>query len=176
MEKLILFNTLSRSKEIFEPIEPGIVKMYCCGPTVYNYAHIGNLRTYFFEDILKRVLLYNNYKVKHVMNITDVGHLVSDDDEGEDKMEKGSEREGKTVWEIAEYYTVAFKKDISLLNFLPPTIYCKATDFIQEQIDLVKCLEAKGYTYTTSDGVYFDTLKLNDYGKLARLDIEGLEE
>jgi len=176
MKKLTLFNTLSRSKEVLEPIEPGIVKMYCCGPTVYNYAHIGNLRSYFFEDILKRVLLFNDYKVNHVMNITDVGHLVSDEDEGEDKMEKGSAREGKTVWEIAEYYTEAFKNDIAQLNILPPTIYCKATDYINEQIDLVKCLEAKGYTYTTSDGVYFDTLKLSDYGKLARLDIEGLEE
>ena len=176
MKKLTLFNTLSRSKEVFVPIEPGIVKMYCCGPTVYNYAHIGNLRSYFFEDILKRILLYNNYNVKHVMNITDVGHLVSDEDEGEDKMEKGSAREGKTVWEIAEYYTEAFKNDIAQLNILPPTIYCKATDYIKEQIDLISCLEAKGYTYTTSDGVYFDTLKLSDYGKLARLDIEGLEE
>jgi cysteinyl-tRNA synthetase len=176
MEKLILHNTLTRKKEEFIPIEPEKAKMYCCGPTVYNFAHIGNLRAYFFEDILKRVLLYNSYEVKHVMNITDVGHLVSDDDEGEDKMEKGSTREGKTVWEIANFYTEAFKKDISLLNIIPPTIYCKATDNIEEQINMIKCLEKKGYTYITGDGVYYDTSKFPEYGKLARLDIEGLEE
>jgi|WetSurMetagenome_2_1015567.scaffolds.fasta_scaffold08564_3 cysteinyl-tRNA synthetase len=176
MEKLILFNTLKRKKEEFIPIEPGIAKIYCCGPTVYNFAHIGNLRAYFFEDILKRVLLYNDYKVEHVMNITDVGHLVSDDDEGEDKMEKGSAREGKTVWEIANFYTEAFKKDIALLNIIPPTIYCKATDNIKEQIDMIICLEKKGFTYVTSDGVYYDTSKFPEYGKLAKLDIEGLEE
>jgi cysteinyl-tRNA synthetase len=176
MEKLILYNTLTRSKEEFKTIEPGTVKMYCCGPTVYNFAHIGNLRAYFFEDILKRVLLYNGYDVKHVMNITDVGHLVSDEDEGEDKMEKGSAREGKTVWEIANFYAEAFKKDISLLNIISPTIYCKATDNIKEQIEMIQCLEAKGFTYTTADGVYYDTSKFPEYGKLARLDIEGLEE
>ncbi|MCX6165795.1 MAG: class I tRNA ligase family protein, partial [Ignavibacteriae bacterium] len=159
MEKLILFNTLTRKKEEFVAIEQDTVKIYCCGPTVYNYAHIGNLRAYFFEDILKRILLYNGYEVEHVMNITDVGHLVSDDDEGEDKMEKGSTREGKTVWEIADFYAEAFKKDIELLNIIPPTIYCKATDNIQEQIDMIKCLEKKGYTYVTSDGVYYDTSK-----------------
>lgn len=176
MEKLRIYNTLTRTKEELKTIEPGTVKMYCCGPTVYNFAHIGNLRAYFFEDILKRVLLYNGYNVEHVMNITDVGHLVSDDDEGEDKMEKGSAREGKTVWEIANFYTEAFKKDISLLNIIPPTIYCKATDNIKEQIEMIKCLEAKGFTYTTADGVYYDTSKFPEYGKLARLDIEGLEE
>ncbi len=176
MEKLFLFNTLSRAKEEFVPLETGKAGIYCCGPTVYNFAHIGNLRAYFFEDILKRVLLYNGYDVKHVMNITDVGHLVSDDDEGEDKMEKGASREGKTVWEIAEFYTEAFKNDIAMLNILPPTVYCKATDFIKEQIDMVKCLDEKGYTYKTNDGVYFDTQKFPEYGKLALLDIEGLEE
>ncbi|MGV8018651.1 MAG: cysteine--tRNA ligase [Ignavibacteria bacterium] len=176
MEKLFLFNTLSRAKEEFIPLETGKAGMYCCGPTVYNFAHIGNLRAYFFEDILKRVLLYNGYDVKHVMNITDVGHLVSDEDEGEDKMEKGASREGKSVWEIAEFYTKAFKNDIAMLNILPPTVYCKATDFIKEQIDMVKCLDDKGYTYKTNDGVYFDTQKFPEYGKLALLDIEGLEE
>ena len=176
MNKIIFYNTLSRKKEIFEPINEGKAYMYCCGPTVYNYAHIGNLRSYFFEDILKRVLLYNGYDVRHVMNITDVGHLVSDSDEGEDKMEKGAAREGKTVWDIAESYTQAFKKDIESLNILPPTIYCKATDNISEQIELIKCLENKGVTYITSDGVYFDTSKFPDYGKMALLDISGLQE
>ncbi len=176
MKTLFLFNTLTRSKEEFIPIEPGKAGIYCCGPTVYNFAHIGNLRAYFFEDILKRVLIYNGYEVNHIMNITDVGHLVSDEDDGEDKMEKGSAREGKTVWEIAEFYTDAFKKDIALLNVLPPTVYCKATDFIKEQIEMVECLDKKGFTYKTNDGVYFDTSKFPEYGKMALLDVEGLEE
>lgn len=176
MEDLYLFNTLSRTKEKFIPIELGKVKLYTCGPTVYNYQHIGNLRTFFFEDILKRVLLYNGYEVTHVMNITDVGHLVSDDDEGEDKMEKGAEREGKTVWEISDYYTGVFKDDIKRLNILPPDIYSKATDYIQEQIDMIKCLEEKGFTYVTSDGVYYDTSKFLTYADLAKLDIKGLQE
>lgn len=176
MEDLYLFNTLSRQKDKFNPIEPGKVKMYCCGPTVYNYQHIGNLRTFFFEDILKRVLLYNGYEVFHVMNITDVGHLVSDDDEGEDKMEKGAQREGKTVWEIADYYTGVFKRDVELLNIIPPNVYSKATDYIQEQINMIKCLEDKGYAYVTSDGVYYDTSQFPTYADLAKLDIEGLQE
>jgi len=176
MKTLFLFNTLTRSKEEFIPLESGKAGMYCCGPTVYNFAHIGNLRAYFFEDILKRVLLYNGYDVNHIMNITDVGHLVSDEDEGEDKMEKGSAREGKTVWEIAEFYAEAFKKDIALLNVLPPSVYCKATDFIKEQIEMVECLDKKGYTYKTNDGVYYDTSKFPEYGKMALLDVEGLEE
>jgi len=176
MDKIYFYNTLSRKKEEFIPISECKAGIYTCGPTVYNFAHIGNLRAYFFEDVLKRVLLYNGYEVRHIMNITDVGHLVSDEDEGEDKMEKGSAREGKSVWEIADFYTEAFKKDISLLNILPPTIYCKATDFIDEQIEMVKCLQEKGYTYKISDGIYYDTSKFHDYGKMALLDIEGLEE
>lgn len=176
MEKIFLFNTLGRQKQEFVPMKEGKAGVYCCGPTVYNYAHIGNLRAYFFEDILKRVLLYNGYDVTHIVNITDVGHLVSDDDEGEDKMEKGSRREGKTVWEIADYYAGTFIKDIQDLNILLPTKWCKATDNIKEQINLIECLEKKGYTYVTSDGVYFDTSKFPDYGKLALLDVEGLEE
>lgn len=176
MYKIYLFNTLGREKQEFIPILEGKVGMYCCGPTVYNFAHIGNLRSYFFEDILKRVLLYNGYEVTHVVNITDVGHLVSDDDEGEDKMEKGSKREGKSVWEIADFYADAFIKDITDLNILLPTNWCKATDYIKEQISLIECLEKKGFTYKTSDGVYFDTSKFPEYGKLALLDVEGLEE
>jgi len=173
---ITFFNTLGRQKQVFEPIVPGKAGLYTCGPTVYDYQHIGNFRTFMFEDLLKRVLIYNGYDVTHIMNITDVGHLVSDGDEGEDKMEKGSARTGKTVWEIAEYYTQFFLDDAKALNLLPPTKYTKATDYIQEQIDMVKCLDDKGYTYITRDGVYFDTSKLKDYGKLANLDIEGLEE
>jgi cysteinyl-tRNA synthetase len=173
---ITLFNTLGREKQVFNPITPGRVGLYTCGPTVYDYQHIGNFRTFLFEDLLKRVLLYNNYDVTHIMNITDVGHLVSDGDEGEDKMEVGSAKTGKTVWEISEHYTGVFKSDAALLNILPPNNYTKATDYIREQIDMVKCLDDKGYTYVTSDGVYFDTVKLKDYGKLALLDIEGLEE
>ena len=171
-----LFNTLGREKQVFKPIVPGKVGMYTCGPTVYDYQHIGNFRTFLFEDFLKRVLLYNDYKVTHIMNITDVGHLVSDSDEGEDKMEKGSARTGKTVWEIAEYYTKFFMDDAKLLNIIPADKYTKATDYIKEQIEMVKCLDEKGFTYVTSDGVYFDTSKFPDYGKMAQLDIEGLEE
>lgn len=173
---IILFNTLGRQKQVFTPITPGKAGLYTCGPTVYDYQHIGNFRTFLFEDLLKRVLMYNGYDVTHIMNITDVGHLVSDADEGEDKMEKGSARTGKTVWEIAEYYTQFFLDDAKALNLIPPTRYTKATEYIKEQIDMIKCLDDKGYTYVTSDGVYFDTSKLSDYGKLANLDIEGLEE
>ncbi|MBS1517037.1 MAG: cysteine--tRNA ligase [Bacteroidetes bacterium] len=173
---LKLYNTLSRSKEDFIPIIPGKVSMYSCGPTVYNYQHIGNFRTFFFEDILYRVLRYNGYKVKYVMNITDVGHLVSDQDEGEDKMEKSAKLLGRSVWELAEFYTGVFYRDRDLLNILPPDVYTKATDYIKEQIEMVKCLDDKGFTYKTSDGIYFDTSLLKDYGKLARLDIEGLQE
>src|SRR3972149_1170729 len=173
---LILFNTLGREKQTFKPIIPGKIGLYTCGPTVYDYQHIGNFRTFLFEDFLKRVLLYNQYEVTHITNITDVGHLVSDEDEGEDKMEKGSEREGKTVWEIAELYTNEFLNDAKLLNILPPARYTKATEFIKEQIDMIKCLEDNEYTYITSDGVYFDSTKFPDYGKLAMMDIEGLRE
>ncbi len=133
--------------------------------------HIGNLRSFLFEDILKRTLLFNNYKVKHVMNITDVGHLTSDEDTGEDKMLKGAKREGKTVWEIAEFYTNAFKQDTHKLNLIPPDILCKATNHIKEQIELIKKLEKKGFTYLAGGNVYFDTSKLKDYGKLAKLDL-----
>lgn len=173
--ELHLFDTYTRKIRKFEPINPARVGLYTCGPTVYDYAHIGNLRTYIFEDILRRVLEINGYSVVHVMNITDVGHLVSDADTGEDKMESGSRRTGKTAWQIAEEYTEAFRKDMQLLNLLEPTIWCRATDHIQEQIDFIQCIEAKGYIYKTSDGIYFDTSKMEDYGYLARIDIEGLQ-
>lgn len=170
-----LFDTYTRSLRDFEPLHPPEVGVYTCGPTVYDYAHIGNLRTYIFEDILRRVLTFNGYTVKHVMNITDVGHLTSDADSGEDRMEKGSRRTGKSAWEIAELYTQEFKQDLQRLNILNPTIWCRATDHIAEQIATIKCIEEKGFTYRTSDGVYFDTSKLPDYGYLARLDISGLQ-
>lgn len=172
---LQLYNTLTRRKELFKPIHEHEVGLYTCGPTVYHYAHIGNLRTYIFEDILRRTLEFNGYNVKHVMNITDVGHLTDDADSGEDKMEKGAAREHKSVWDIAALYTEAFKQDLRDLNIHEPTIWCKATDHIPEQIQHIQQLEHKGFTYTTSDGVYFDTTKLSDYGKLAKLDIAGLQ-
>jgi len=173
---LYLYNSLTRKKEVFTPIKPGKVGLYTCGPTVYNHAHIGNLRTYLFEDILKRVLLYNGYKVKHVMNITDVGHLTGDRDMGEDKMEQGAKREGKNAWEIAAFYTEAFKKDLKALNILDPTLWCKATDTISQQIALIKTLEQKGYTYHTSDGIYFDTSRFKEYTKLSHQNLDALQE
>src|SRR3990167_7867340 len=135
---LTLYNTLTRRREKFVPLTKGKAGLYTCGPTVYNYAHIGNLRSYIFEDLLKRVLIWNGYNVKHVMNITDVGHLTSDADVGEDKMLKGARRENKTVWQIADFYTKAFQNDIKKMNLLPPTKLCKATDHIKEQIEMIK--------------------------------------
>jgi cysteinyl-tRNA synthetase len=142
---LRLFDTYTRSLRDFVPLRAGEVRMYTCGPTVYDYAHIGNLRTYIFEDSLRRVLDFNGYSVKHVMNITDVGHLVSDADSGEDKMEKGARRTGRSAWELAEFYMQAFKDDLSRLNILEPTIWCRATDHIPEQIETIRCIEAKGF-------------------------------
>ena len=173
--KLQLFDTYTRKVREFEPLRPPEVGIYACGPTVYNYAHIGNLRTYIFEDLLRRTLTLNGYKVKHVMNITDVGHLLSDGDMGEDRMEQSARIEGRSAWEIAEDYAAAFKQDIERLNILEPQIWCRATDHIPEQIETVKCIEEQGYTYRTEDGIYFDTSKLDDYGYLARLDVEGLQ-
>jgi len=175
MQKIYLYNTLSRKKEEFEPIKNKTVGFYACGPTVYNFAHIGNLRTYIFEDILKRVLIYNGYKVNHIENITDVGHLVSDADEGEDKMMKALKREGleptaESLLKLADTYTKAFQRDIALLNILPPSRWTKATDHIKEMIKLVKRIEKNGYTYQTSDGVYFDTARFANYGQMANLD------
>jgi cysteinyl-tRNA synthetase len=174
--QLYLYNTLTRQKEEFVPIRAGEVGLYTCGPTVYNFAHIGNLRTYIFQDVLRRVLAFNGYTVRHVMNITDVGHLTGDRDMGEDKMEKGAQREGRTAWDIAEYYTRAFKQDIARLNILEPGIWCKATDSIPEQIDLIRILEQKGFTYRTGDGIYFDTAKFPRYARLSSQNLDALQE
>lgn len=171
-----LTNSLTHSKENFTPAVGNTVTLYTCGPTVYDFAHIGNLRTFIFYDILRRALESQGYTVNHVMNITDVGHLTDDADAGEDKMEKGAAREGKSVWDIAKLYTDAFLADAQALNLLTPTTLPKATDHIQEQINLILRLEEKGLTYTTSDGVYFDTAQFPDYGKMARLDFEGMQE
>lgn len=177
MAKLYFYNTLGREKDLFMPLNRGKVLIYTCGPTVYHYAHIGNLRAYVFADILNNTLRQNGYTIKHQINITDVGHLVSDDDEGEDKMEKGALREGKSVWEIAELYTKAFFDDLSDLNIdKDKFIWTRATDYIEEQIEMVKILEEKGYTYKTSDGIYFDTSKFDRYTELANIDIEGLQK
>ena len=172
---LRLYDNYTRSLRAFEPLHAGTVGLYTCGPTVYDYQHIGNFRTFLFEDVLKRVLEWNGYRVRHVMNITDVGHLLSDADTGEDKMEKGARRTGSTAWEIAELYTAAFVDDMQRLNIEPPTVLCRATDHIAEQIEFIADIEKNGYTYRTSDGIYFDTTRQPDYGYLARLDKAGLD-
>ena len=162
-----LYNTMDRKVEEFVPIEEGKVGMYCCGPTVYNYAHIGNLRTYIFEDILHRTLEEAGYRVKHVMNITDVGHLTGDGDDGEDKLGKRSRETGKSVWDIAAFYTDAFFADEKAVNIKRHNVVCKATDHIQDMIALIKRLEEKGHTYTAGGNVYFSIDTIDDYGKLA---------
>lgn len=169
-----LYNTLSRKIEDFKPIDENLVKIYTCGPTVYNYAHLGNLRMYIHEDILEKTLRYVGYPVKRVMNITDVGHLESDADDGEDKMLKGAKRENKTVWEIAQHYTDAFFTDIEKLNIKKPDIVAKATDYIDKYIDFIKTLEEKGYTYFANGNVYFDITKVDNYTKLSGMDLEQL--
>lgn len=172
--KIILYNTLSKKKEVFRPIKKGKVGMYTCGPTVYDYPHIGNMRAFIFEDILRRVLEINGYKVFHVMNITDVGHLTSQADTGEDKVELAARKKRKSAWEIAEFYTKAFFEDIEKLNILKAHVYPRATQHIKEMIDLIRRLEKKGFTYIIDDGVYFDTSKLKDYGKLTGMSFEKL--
>ncbi len=163
-----IYNTLSHSVEEFSPINPPKVGMYSCGPTVYDYQHIGHMRRYVGDDLLLRVLRFNNYEVHHVMNITDVGHLVSDADSGEDKMEKGAKKFGLSVWDIAKKFEKQFKDSCEALNISLPTDLMHATDYIPEQIKLVQELEVKGFTYKTSDGIYFDTSKFPDYFKLSR--------
>ncbi len=172
---LKLYNTLTRKKEEFEPINAGKVGLYTCGPTVYWFAHVGNLRSYVFADVLKRVLMYNNFDVKHIINVTDVGHLTSDADSGEDKLEKSAKKEGKTAKEISRFYFNAFKEDFIKLNLIEPFKWTWATEHIKEQIDMIKILVKKDYTYETSDGIYFDTSKFEDYGKLSNKKVEGLE-
>lgn len=171
---LKIYNSLTRRIEEFKPFNPPTVTMYTCGPTVYDFAHIGNFRTYTTSDLLLRNLVYNGFQTKYVMNITDVGHLTNDTsggaDTGEDKLEKSAKKEGKTAWEIAQFYTNAFLSDFKSLNLIEPEKFCKATEHIKEQISLIEILEKKKFTYATSDGVYFDTGKFKDYGKLSDLD------
>lgn len=174
---IYLHNTYSGIDELFTPITAGVVSMYNCGPTVYNYAHIGNMRSYVFADVLRRMFEWNGYTVKQIMNITDVGHLVGDGDEGEDKVEKMARSAGKTAREITLFYTEAFMKDLADLGINPAHItFPKATEHIPEQIQMIKDLEEKGFTYITSDGVYFDTSKFPDYGKLGNINLAGLED
>lgn len=172
---LYLYNTLTKTKRLFTRPKSKAISLYTCGPTVYNYAHIGNLRTYVFEDVLKRTLIANGYRVKHVMNITDVGHLTDDADNGEDKVERAAKQQHLSAWELSAFYTDAFQEDLRRLNILPPTQWSKATDYINEQVNLIKKLERRGHTYTLADGVYFDTSTFPRYGALARLNLKGLK-
>lgn len=175
MLPIFFTNTLSKVKEEFRPLVPGKAGVYTCGLTVYDRGHIGNFRSFIFADVLRRVLEANGYDVKHVINITDVGHLVSDADEGEDKMEKGSKKLGKTAWEVAEEYTKLYLADSERLNLLEPTARPKATDHIAEQIEMIQVLEKNGHTYRISDGIYFDTSTLADYGRLSGQKLEDKE-
>ncbi len=171
MKEMKLYNTLTRSLDEFTPISPDRVTLYTCGPTVYDYLHVGNWAAYVYWDTLVRVLKFNGYEVKRVMNITDVGHLVSDADDGEDKLEKGARRDGKTAWEIAEHYTDAFVRGMHEFGLVAPEHMVRATDFIPQQLALVRTLKEKGYTYQTSDGIYFDTSKFPRYADFAQLDL-----
>lgn len=175
-KEIRLYNTKSKEIEDFIPLKEGSVGIYSCGPTVYHYQHLGNMRAAVFADTLRRMFVSNCYEVKHVINITDVGHNVDDQDTGEDKMEKGAKREGRNVWEIAKKYTDAYFSDLQMLNIpLDAYTFPRATDNIKEQIALIEALEIKGYTYTTNDGIYFDTSKFKAYPLFAGLDVEGLQ-
>ena len=173
---LKLYNTMGRTLQEFKPIHENFVDFYGCGPTVYNYAHIGNLRAYVFLDILDKTLTFLGYDIKHVMNITDVGHLTGDSDDGEDKMVKTAEEKHQTVLEIAQFYTDAFMKDIDALNIRHPDVICKATEHIDEMIELIKQIEKNGHTYMAGGNLYFDISTFPDYGKLANLNLEELKE
>lgn len=176
MSRVRLFNTLGRELQPFEPLEPETARVYSCGPTVYAYQHIGNLRAYVFADTLRRVLEWKGYEVVHVINITDVGHLTSDLDAGEDKVELASKREHRSVWDIAAHYTDAFLRDLAELRVRSPAKWARATQHIEQMIEFARVLEENGYAYRLETGLYFDTHKARDYGKLARLDLEGLQE
>lgn len=170
-----LYNTLSRQIEELKPLNPPTVKIYSCGPTVYNYLHIGNWAAYIYWDVLVRALILDGYKPERVINLTDVGHLTSDADEGEDKLVKKAREQGLTAWDIAEQYISAFKTGFDELNLIPPMKFARATDFINEQLELVRKLKQAGLTYQIDDGIYLDTAKVKNYGQLARLDIESLK-
>jgi len=177
---ITVYNTASGKAEVFTPYKPTDVKMYSCGPTVYDYATIGNLRSYVFADILKRVLIRNGYIVNHTMNLTDFGHLTDDGDAGEDKMMKGLKREGlsvnlKSMRELSDIYINAFQDDLAALRILPPTTYARASEYVGKQISLIKTLEEKGFTYETSDGVYFDISKFPKYGRLGNIKLDKLK-
>ncbi|MDR3593359.1 cysteine--tRNA ligase [Clostridium sp.] len=172
---LKIYNTLNRKEEEFKEIQNGKVKMYACGPTVYNFAHIGNLRTYIFEDVLKKVLEYDGYEVTHMINITDVGHLQSDEDNGEDKMAIGAKRENKDILELARFYEDGFMSDLEKLNIKKPNIIARATEHIEDMINLIKKLEEKGYTYIANGNVYFSIDKFENYHKLANLNMDELK-
>ena len=170
-----LYNTLTRKVEEFTPQDTERVKIYTCGPTVYSFAHIGNFTAYIYWDLLVRTIRLNGWKEDRVLNITDVGHLASDADDGEDKMEKGARREGKTVWQVAEMYMNDYLANFRALNLIEPTQICRATDFIDEDIALVEALDKKGFVYETSDGLYYDTSKFLTYADFAHLDLENLK-
>ena len=168
-----LFNTLTRQKEEFVPVRPGKVGVYTCGPTVYMFAHIGNFRAYIFSDTLRRVMEFLDFEVKHVMNVTDVGHLTSDEDTGEDKLEKSARQEGKKPDEIARFYEAAFWSDVDKLNILRPHLVCRATEHVGDMIEFVRRIEANGFAYRTSVGLIFDTARYPEYARLARLNLDG---
>lgn len=173
--KFMLHNTLTRTTEEFIPVKPGQMGMYTCGPTVYKDAHIGNLRTYISEDVLKKALLLYGYKVRHIMNITDVGHLTDDADEGDDKMEKSAREMGMDAWQLASHYFDKFREDFESLNCMDPTLWASAAGHVQEQLDIIQGLEEKGYTYQTKDGIYFDTAKFPTYADFGQIDVENLQ-
>lgn len=172
---LKLYNTLHRQVEEFQPIDPEKVKIYTCGPTVYSSPHIGNFAAYVYWDLLLRVLQFNGFRPYRVLNLTDVGHLSSDADEGEDKLEKGARKSGKSVWEVAKFYSDEFLRDFRKLNLIEPNVVAKATDYIEQDLELIQKLINKGYTYETRDGIYFNTSKFPRYADFAKLDLEHLQ-